>query len=120
MMEGNLTTQVIEAEQQIDIRNFGDFPLDQDVSFADWVAQKGLWDNAHVQAITRQMTAAMVGREPHEVGAHYLLDYIRSGYGLLSLGTDGPEGAQYLKVKQGRNARPRSTQLSATKTYHVA
>lgn len=101
-MEGHLTTLVIGAEQQIDIRKFDDFPLDEDVSFEDWVTLKGLGDNEHVRAISRQMTTAMVGREPRDVGAHYFLDYVKSGNGLISLSTEGADGAQSLKVKQGK------------------
>lgn len=93
---------MIEAEEQRNIRKFDDFPLEDDVSFEEWVDKRGLWENDHVRAVARQATAAIVGREPHEVGAHYFLDYIKSGNGLISLSTEGADGAQSLKVKQGK------------------
>lgn len=93
---------MIEAQDKINIRKFDDFPLEDDVSFEDWVTKRGLWENDHVRAVARQATAAIVGREPHEVGAHYFLDYVKSGNGIISLSTEGTDGAQSLKVKQGK------------------
>lgn len=90
-----------EASEQVDIRQLDQFPAEQDVTVAEWVSQHGLWDSPVVQAFTRQLTSSLVGREPHELGAQYFLDYIKSGLGLDSLGSETPTGAQYLMVKEG-------------------
>ncbi|KAL8326488.1 hypothetical protein RB597_002997 [Gaeumannomyces tritici] len=95
---------LITTEHDIDIRDFDKFPVDQDVSVTDWVAQKGLGGIEHVQGLTKRLVTSTVGREPEEVGAHYFLDYVKSGHGLISLSTDDEKGAQYLKVKQGTTA----------------
>lgn len=55
----------------------------------------------HVVDIVTHLSTALVGREPEEIGMHYLLDYIGSGGGVESLATDDEQGAQYLKIKNG-------------------
>lgn len=47
---------------------------------------------------------AWVGRELYECGIHYILDYVKLAGGLASINTDGPDGAQALKTKQGTSA----------------
>ncbi|KAL8366804.1 hypothetical protein RB595_008745 [Gaeumannomyces hyphopodioides] len=95
---------LLTTETTIDIHDFDKFPVDEDVSVADWVAQKGLGGIEHLQGLTKRLVTSVVGREPEEVGAHYFLDYVKSGRGLISLSTDDENGAQYLKVKQGTTA----------------
>lgn len=95
---------IIEASEQNDIRRWHDFPESEDVSVADWMTQKGIYNNASVRAQTSYMTSAIVGREPHETGAQYFFDYIKSGFGFISLVTEGEFGAQSLKVKKGTSA----------------
>lgn len=90
-----------QAAAKVDIYNWDDFPIDQDVSFADWVAQYGFWSHPHLQGLCRGISTALVGREPEEVGAHYLLDYIKSGGGLGALMGQDTSGAQFLWIKQG-------------------
>lgn len=101
MLEYALLTSIIEASDAIDNRNTDDFPKEQDVTFAEWVAQKDLWNHPHIRAFCSVLTSNLVGREPDEVGAHYILDYINSGQGLISLTSEDELGAQYLMVKQG-------------------
>lgn len=90
-----------EAAEKVDIRQLDQFPAEQDVTVAEWVAQQGLWDNPVVQAFIRQLTSSLVGREPYELGAQYFLDYVKSGLGFDSLGSETPTGAQYLMIKEG-------------------
>jgi monoamine oxidase len=92
---------VDEAAEKCDIRIFDEFPEAEDVTMAEWLAQKGLADNPAVIATCRLLCSAVVGCEPEEIGAHYFLDYIKSGYGYASIVSEGDESAQSLKIKNG-------------------
>ena len=92
-----------EAIASINITVFDQFPEDEDVSFADWVEQKGFWDHPYLRAVCSQLSSSIVGREPHEIGAHYFFDYVASGGGFESLLTAGKVGAQSLMIKTGRS-----------------
>lgn len=96
---------VAEAAEKCNIRIFDEFPEDEDVTMAEWVAQKGLADNPAVNATCRFLCSAVVGREPEDVGAHYFLDYIKSCYGYISVVSEGEDGAQSLKIKTGECSR---------------
>jgi monoamine oxidase len=65
-----------------------------------WAESKGFTDPVG-KAAMKFFTSAVVGRDPHEMGMHYFLDYIKSGGGFLSIATEGDDGAQSLKIKQG-------------------
>lgn len=104
LLIGMLYELIETAAAGVDLRKFDAFPEEQDVSVADWVAlNETLAQSAHVNATMSSLTAQLVGRESREVGAHYLLDYIKSGGSLEKLGGEDDEGAQYLKVKQGKH-----------------
>lgn len=95
--------QAIEEETRnnpcLDINSTGEFPTEDDVSALEWTKRKNLGDfSLHV---IRSITTAMVGREPSEIGIHYLLDYIKSGGGFTSLSTDDDKGAQQLFIREG-------------------
>lgn len=95
---------IAEAAEKQDIRRWADFPEAEDVSMAGWLQQQGLDRNASVRAQLSNFTSAVVGREPHETGAQYLFDYLKSGRGFLSIISEGELGAQSLKVKKGTSA----------------
>lgn len=97
-----LFATIAEAAEKRHIRKWDDFPPDEDVSVADWMAQKGLYDNATVRAHCKHLTSAIVGREPQETGAHYFFDYVKSAGGWVSCVTDGEYGAQSLKLTKGK------------------
>lgn len=102
-MQQELVDAIEEAAEAIDVEVFDEFPVEEDVSFADWVAQRGFWDHPFSQAVCSQLSSSIVGREPHEIGAHYFFDYIKSGNGLQkSLLSAGQDGAQQLMVKEGQ------------------
>lgn len=65
----------------------------------EWIKAKKLapWPASFM----RNLVSSLVGREAGEVGLHYILDYIKSGGGVISLASEGKWGAQSLKVKQG-------------------
>jgi monoamine oxidase len=86
--------------EETDIRSFDKFPEKKDVSFAEWIAQLGLWEDKHIQGLASTLTT-IVGREPDEIGTHYFFDYVKSGNGLVSLLTEGREGAQSLLIEEG-------------------
>lgn len=94
---------IYEAVEGIDPRNFGNFTVDEDVSFADWIEQKGLWGYPYVRGLCSQLSTSIVGREPHEIGAHYFFDYLKSGGGIVSLLSDDSDGAQALFIKEGKH-----------------
>ncbi|EXJ68394.1 uncharacterized protein A1O5_08186 [Cladophialophora psammophila CBS 110553] len=96
--------EVIDGEcQNIDIRRFDEFPTALDVSMETWSESKGLSDDMGKAAL-KFFTSAVVGRDPAEIGMHYFLDYIKSGGGFISIATEGEDGAQSLKIKQGTSA----------------
>jgi monoamine oxidase len=98
-----LTQLIIEGSEHRDIRKWDDFPEEEDVTVAEWLSMKGLYDNQTIIARVKHMTSAVVGREPEETGVQYFLDYIKSGHGFISLITEGEHGAQSLKVKKGKS-----------------
>jgi len=71
-----------------------------DTSLEKWGESKGLVDETAKKAL-KFLSSALVGRDPHEIGSHYFLDYVKSGGGFISIASEGPDGAQSLKVKQG-------------------
>ncbi|KAG9193451.1 monoamine oxidase [Alternaria panax] len=89
--------------EETNIRRFNEFPEEKDVSFAQWIAGLGLWKDTHVQGLASTLTT-IVGREPDEIGAHYFFDYVKSGNGLVSLLTEGRDGAQSLLIAEGTTA----------------
>lgn len=101
-IQGELMLAMETAVETMDIRTFDNFQKDEDVSLADWVAQIGLWEHSFVQAVCSQLTTSIVGREPHDIGAHYWFDYIKSGGGFRSLLAQDRLGAQALMIKTGR------------------
>ncbi|EJP62094.1 amine oxidase [Beauveria bassiana ARSEF 2860] len=91
-----------ENNASLDINNTGSFPGQDDVSALEWVKRKKLGDfSLHV---IRGITTAMVGREPNEIGIHYLLDYIKSGGGFTSLTSDDEKGSQQMFIREGTSA----------------
>jgi monoamine oxidase len=86
--------------EKFDIRRVGDFPTNLDVSMETWANSKGLTEPIG-KGLVKMFTSAVVGRDPHEMGMHYFLDYIKSGGGFVSIATEGEDGAQSLKIKQG-------------------
>ncbi|KAM0744556.1 hypothetical protein ACQRIT_001045 [Beauveria bassiana] len=50
---------------------------------------------------TYTLVRALLGVDPEEVSALYLIDFIKSGTGLLNISSDTKHGAQYLRNRQG-------------------
>jgi monoamine oxidase len=93
--------QAFESDMEaINIHSPTQVSASLDISLEAWGVKKGLTDET-VRDALRFFSMAVVGREPQEVGSHYFLDYVKSGGGFLSLATEGPDGAQSLKIKQG-------------------
>ncbi|KAI9154862.1 putative flavin-containing monoamine oxidase A [Paramyrothecium foliicola] len=103
-LEGQLLMLLDGRANATSIRKFDEFPKDEDVTVAQWVAEAGFWDHPHLKATVGSLTRILVGREPEEIGAHYFFDYIKSGGGLADLGSEGKTGAQSLKIKEGTTA----------------
>ncbi|KAI6481542.1 hypothetical protein MCOR11_011332 [Pyricularia oryzae] len=112
LLEGLALGTIHNASLNVDLYDFDAFPADQDVSVAEWLAGQMFGQHPHVVDIVTHLSTALVGREPEEIGMHYLLDYIGSGGGVESLATDDEQGAQYLKIKNGTTAIV--TSLAAT------
>ncbi|KAH8812666.1 amine oxidase [Xylogone sp. PMI_703] len=86
----------------IDINNTKSFSAGEDMTVEEWLAKSSYNDSA--RDFLRLFIRALVGREAHECGLHYILDYIKSGGGYISLASEGEHGAQSLKVKKGTSA----------------
>ncbi|CAH0042585.1 unnamed protein product [Clonostachys rhizophaga] len=98
-VEISLLGKVTEAAEAVNITYWKDYPEDQDLTVDEWVVKHGYGDSSHARGLAGHLARALVGREPHETGIHYLLDYIKSGLGLESLNSEDEGGAQYLKIK---------------------
>lgn len=93
--------QAFESDMEaINIHKPTQISASLDTSLDVWGDNRGLKDEM-VRDALKFISSAIVGREPQEVGSHYFLDYLKSGGGFLSLATEGPDGAQSLKIKQG-------------------
>jgi monoamine oxidase len=103
LQEKVLTEALLARPNALNIRKWDDFPQDEDITFAEWVAEQGC-TGEYVQAWANFLTIAIVGRESNVVGAHYFLDYVKSGMGYISLMTEGEMGAQSLKIKKGNQS----------------
>lgn len=90
--------------QKTNINDYSDWPKDKDVNLDKWVEQTGLWRFPHVRGVVSALCRILIGRDPHETGAQFFFDYIKSGRGLRSLGTEDYLGAQYQMIKQGTSA----------------
>ncbi|KAM0273618.1 hypothetical protein ACHAQH_008212 [Verticillium albo-atrum] len=104
LLEGAWLLLIEESADKIDITDWDSFPKKKDVSFADWLDIYKMWENPHLQSLSRGLSRAIVGREPEDIGAHYFLDYIKSGRGLRSLMFEDQEGAQFQWIRQGTTA----------------
>ncbi|KAK4493778.1 hypothetical protein PRZ48_014963 [Zasmidium cellare] len=91
-----------KAQDQIDVKNPSSAPKHHDISVEDWLQTNNFGEWA--KQTMRHFTAAIVGREARELSLQYVLDYIKSGGGYLSLVSEGEDGAQSLKIKQGTSA----------------
>lgn len=95
--------QAVESEMDsINIHNPTKIAASLDTSLDKWGESKGLVDETARNAL-KFFSSAVVGRDPHEIGSHYFLDYIKSGGGFISIASEGPDGAQSLKIKQGEH-----------------
>lgn len=90
------------ALEGIDIHHPENVGVEDDMTLEEWI------DTLNVEPYTadyfRLLIRALVGRECDEIGLHYILDYIKSGGGYESLASEGPKGAQSLKIKEGTSA----------------
>ena len=60
----------------------------------------------HALNMVRISTRALLGVEPSEMSALYLLDYCKSGGGLLLMRSDSKNGGQYLRIASGMLSWP--------------
>ena len=98
--------QVVHLEQEIeaggalsDLRNPGTFPEALDVSVAEWLDVKKIGPLG--RAVMEVYVMASYGQPSTEVGIHFALDQIKGAGGWVAVTTDGPEGGQYQKIKEG-------------------
>lgn len=101
-LETEIMTVMGAAVEAIDIRKFDEFPEEDDVDLQEWMSRRDLWDHPFAKELISQLTGVIVGREPHEIGAHYFFDYVKSGIDFDSLRTEGREGAQSIFIKSGQ------------------
>ncbi len=91
---------MLDAEaSKIDLQNSKAYTDLPDIAVSQWLAYQGMDDAT--RSMLRHFVSALVGREPEDVGMHYLLDYIKAGGGFWSLSLEGELGAQSLKIKEG-------------------
>lgn len=95
----------------VDINDTKSFPAAEDINVEEWL-QNSSYD-PFTKDFMRFFVRALVGREARDCGLHYILDYIKSGGGYLSLASEGEIGAQSLKIKQGtlRNKKYRCQKI---------
>lgn len=54
------------------------------------------------KVVTATLTRALLGVDPSELSALFLVDFIKSGTGLKNIISDVYDGAQYLRNRQGK------------------
>jgi monoamine oxidase len=59
----------------------------------------------HAMNMVRISTRALLGVEPSDMSALYLLDYCKSAGGLLLMRSDSKHGGQYLRIVSGKENR---------------
>lgn len=64
------------------------------------------FDSPLASYLINSLTQGLLGVEAEEVGALYLVDYIKSGTGLENITSDGKDGGQYLRNRQGEPHLP--------------
>lgn len=89
------------ASQEIDIHETSAFPAHQDISLEAWAKAQGL-ESELDQNMFRIFLYGILGREPRDIGIHYFLDYIKSAQGWHSVVEEDEDGAQHLKIRQGK------------------
>ena len=70
------------------------------ISFAHWCEQE--IQHPVIMRLAESLTQGLLGVEPTEVSALYIVNYIKSGTGLTNLGSDLEDGGQYLRVRKGK------------------
>ncbi|KAH8811156.1 putative amine oxidase [Xylogone sp. PMI_703] len=98
---GQVFQAVEETAQKVDIYDPQKNSWLTDVPLSNWLSDNGLKDGMVKDSVTT-LVRALLGVEPEEISALYFLDYIKSGLGLESLMSDGPSGAQYMRIRQGQ------------------
>ena len=72
------------------------------VTFREWV-QANFADEAVLETAS-SLCAAFLGTEAGELSALFIINYIKSGTGLLNMSSDLKDGGQYLRNRQGKLA----------------
>lgn len=70
------------------------------MTLEEYVRQQGGGETA--LATAGIWTRAMLGLEPSELSALYMLDYCKRGGGLMQMRSDRKDGGQYLRIAQGK------------------
>lgn len=98
----NILQELSAQSSRVDLYNIKQGNADfKDMLLSEWLEKHGLKKGTEGWAWFRSFVAAVLGIEPDEISTLYWFDYIKSGLGLESLGSDGPHGAQYRRVRQG-------------------
>jgi monoamine oxidase len=97
---GTVMAAIEEGYKLFELEKPLDSPPVLDVSVEDWI-KTSCGDNELCMDLARHMVAALVGREVHEVGIHFILDYLKSCGGVVAVGGEGEFGAQSLKIRTG-------------------
>lgn len=69
------------------------------ITFAEFAKQVAKSETAVVAADA--LAAALLGVQAEETSALFMIDYIQSGTGLANMTSDGKDGGQYLRNRQG-------------------
>lgn len=72
-----------------------------EITFEEYLHSNGATGDAYQLLAT--MLRALLGVEPREVSLGYYVNYIKSGGGLRALGSDSSDGAQYMRLRKGKN-----------------
>lgn len=97
--------QVAIQSESVDIYNINKGNAEfEDMALSEWAKKHGLLEGTDEWAFFAFFLQSLLGVEPGEVSALYFLDYIQSGMGVDSLGSDGPNGAQFMRTRQGRDS----------------
>jgi monoamine oxidase len=73
------------------------------MTFETWLVQQ-TGNNTRACATGQVWSHAIMGVDPGEVSALFILDYIRAGLGLMSIRSDLKHGGQHLRIREGTSA----------------
>lgn len=69
------------------------------LSFRDFCVQQGGFDA--IEQLANGVTRGLLGVDANEISALYMINYFKSGTGVMNMLSDQKDGGQYIRARQG-------------------